>query len=234
MPFHNNRKTLTHTHTHTISLFPNPDYFLKTILTLLSSFHSSCLQTLPLTSTIKKTSRIPKQKWTCRACAVTRDTTQNKRKKFKRYTPGEEEEKHQRSWWKAQGDVDYEKSCSGNAERWMSVLSSSSSPPSLQILFFFPFFFFSFLLHRTDLAPLPELMELIFSLLPFLFIFLFKKGSVSHPACVQSRGGHFPTGRRKKKKNERFRENRRLSKNLYIRFYTWNLNSIDFSWAVFF
>lgn len=174
MPFHNNRKThtLTHAHTHTISLFPNPDYFLKTILTL-SSFHSSCLQTLPLTSTIKKTSRIPKQKWTCRACAVTQDTTQNKRKKFKRYTP--EKKKNIKG-------VDGKHKATSTMKRAAPVMLKDGCPScphhhpplSTNPLFLFSLFF-SFLLHRTDLAPLPELMELIFSLLPFYFFFLFKK-----------------------------------------------------------
>jgi hypothetical protein len=43
-----------------------------------------------------------------------------------------------------------------------------------------PFLFFFSLLQRTDLAPLPELMELIFS----SFFFSIQKIYVSHPWCV--------------------------------------------------
>jgi len=133
------------TETHTIRLFPNPDYFLKTILTL-SSFYScsSCLQTLPLTSTIKKQVEYLNKSERV-VPALSEETTKTKGRSLKG-TPGGRKEKHQRSWWKAQGDVDYEKS-PGNAERWMSVLSSSSTP---QILFSPLFFFIAPIWHRCQ------------------------------------------------------------------------------------
>jgi hypothetical protein len=73
------------------------------------------------------------------------------------------------------------------------IIPLSTNPFLLSLFFFFTSSHRFGAVARTDGAYILSLA--------LLFFFSIQKGSVSHPACVQSRGGQtdFPTGRRKKK-----------------------------------